>query len=252
MVMEYLRSPPRHRDPENGALAPSGPTDYLLQACDAVAEAHSLGIVHRDLKPANRISPGGATDRPWSRCWTSGFEVPGPDAAWHATRESDVHAGARGLAAVHVSRAGEKREARRSSNGRLVARRHLVRASHRPSALRGETFGENIRRSCRTPPRPAGRSSARFFGARAGRRPRAQKEPEQGVQWRRRASPALRPFAPESARVLADRIGRINRSSVSSIELAQDQERRRSHRSPRHGRHRNGPGLARWARETSF
>jgi serine/threonine-protein kinase len=54
MVMEYLQGSDlsavlrsRHR------LQPLEATDYLLQACEAIAEAHSLGIVHRDLKPAN-------------------------------------------------------------------------------------------------------------------------------------------------------------------------------------------------------
>ena len=34
-------------------LAVEDAADYMLQACEAVAEAHALGIVHRDLKPKN-------------------------------------------------------------------------------------------------------------------------------------------------------------------------------------------------------
>ncbi len=54
MVMEYLEGSDlsavlRSR----GSLTVAEAADYLLQACEAIAEAHSLGIVHRDLKPAN-------------------------------------------------------------------------------------------------------------------------------------------------------------------------------------------------------
>ena len=38
---------------ERGPLGERDAVDFLMQACEAVAEAHSVGIVHRDLKPKN-------------------------------------------------------------------------------------------------------------------------------------------------------------------------------------------------------
>ena len=54
MVMEYLvGSDLAQRLVEHGAMPIEEAIDYLLQACEAIAEAHAAGIVHRDLKPAN-------------------------------------------------------------------------------------------------------------------------------------------------------------------------------------------------------
>jgi serine/threonine protein kinase len=54
LVMEYLDG----QDLEallrkEGPLTVAAAVDALLQACEAIGEAHALGIVHRDLKPAN-------------------------------------------------------------------------------------------------------------------------------------------------------------------------------------------------------
>ncbi len=54
MVMEYLEgSDLSHLVHQRGALAVKDAVEYLLQACEAIAEAHAAGIIHRDLKPAN-------------------------------------------------------------------------------------------------------------------------------------------------------------------------------------------------------
>jgi eukaryotic-like serine/threonine-protein kinase len=54
MVMEYLDGSDLSRVlRKRGALPVEDAVDYLLQACEAIAEAHVAGIVHRDLKPAN-------------------------------------------------------------------------------------------------------------------------------------------------------------------------------------------------------
>jgi serine/threonine-protein kinase len=54
MVMEYLEGGDLADWVQTqGPLAVEQATEFVLQACEAVAEAHGLGIVHRDLKPAN-------------------------------------------------------------------------------------------------------------------------------------------------------------------------------------------------------
>ncbi len=54
MIMEYLVGEDlAHWIARQGAAAPEQAVEFVLQACEALAEAHCLGIVHRDIKPAN-------------------------------------------------------------------------------------------------------------------------------------------------------------------------------------------------------
>jgi serine/threonine-protein kinase len=54
MVMEYLRGQDLAQMlRERGPIPVGEALDYMLQACEALAEAHRAGIIHRDLKPAN-------------------------------------------------------------------------------------------------------------------------------------------------------------------------------------------------------
>ncbi|RYZ09801.1 MAG: serine/threonine protein kinase [Myxococcales bacterium] len=54
LVLEYLEGCDLGGYLERrGALPISEAVDYVLQACEALAEAHAIGIVHRDMKPEN-------------------------------------------------------------------------------------------------------------------------------------------------------------------------------------------------------
>ena len=65
IVMEYLEG----EDLEallnrEGPLTVERAVTYVLQACEALAEAHALGVVHRDVKPANLMLTKGAAGSP--------------------------------------------------------------------------------------------------------------------------------------------------------------------------------------------
>ncbi len=54
MVMEFLDGQDLSNVLEQkGALPVAEVAEYMLQACEAIGEAHRQGIIHRDLKPAN-------------------------------------------------------------------------------------------------------------------------------------------------------------------------------------------------------
>jgi serine/threonine-protein kinase len=54
MVMEFLEGMDLSaRIAAEGRLSVMQTAEFILQACEAIVEAHGMGIVHRDLKPAN-------------------------------------------------------------------------------------------------------------------------------------------------------------------------------------------------------
>ena len=83
MVMEYLAGTDLDALVRaHGRLSISDAVDYVLQACEALAEAHVQGMVHRDLKPANLFISRRADETPLVKVLDFGIsKVTGKDGA---------------------------------------------------------------------------------------------------------------------------------------------------------------------------
>jgi len=67
VVMEYLEGTDLERlllESPDAQLPVRDAVEFVLQACEALAECHAIGIVHRDLKPSNLFCTHGADGLP--------------------------------------------------------------------------------------------------------------------------------------------------------------------------------------------
>jgi len=88
LVMEYLLGSDLDALlTANGPLPVPAAVDYLLQAGEAIGEAHQLGIVHRDLKPANLFLTHRADGSPWVKVLDFGISKLAPRAFAATGRE---------------------------------------------------------------------------------------------------------------------------------------------------------------------
>jgi len=75
-VMELLDGEDLDKILSRGLVAISDAVDWVLQACEAVAEAHAMGIVHRDLKPTNMFLTRRRDGRPVVKVLDFGLAKP--------------------------------------------------------------------------------------------------------------------------------------------------------------------------------
>ena len=83
IVMEYLEGCDLALISEQrGPLDVAEAVEYVLQACEAMAEAHALGIIHRNLKPQNLFVTTRPDGRPLVKVLDFGISksllAPGP------------------------------------------------------------------------------------------------------------------------------------------------------------------------------
>jgi eukaryotic-like serine/threonine-protein kinase len=154
MVMEFLEGKDLGEILETAALPPvEDAVDWVLQACEALAEVHGRGIVHRDLKPANLFLTRGADGLPCVKLIDFGisrFESPLSPKDAHGLTQPDAIMGSPRYMSPEMMESASKADARSDIWGLGTVLYELLTGD---APYDGESFIEIYRKAVDGPPR---------------------------------------------------------------------------------------------------
>ncbi len=211
LVMEYLEGADLGALVKRGQRLPiARAVGYLLQACEAVAEAHAKGIVHRDLKPSNLFLTQTADGTPLVKVLDFGIsksliQQPAGSAA------HDTSTGALVGSPMYMS-PEQIRDARRvdarTDIWALGVILHELLAGKPP--FQAETLAGTLASVAADPPTPLRAARPEVpVGLESAVRRCLQKAPQRRFATVAELSRALEEFAPSDARASVERIERL-------------------------------------------
>ncbi len=219
IVMEYLDGEDLGRViASRGALPCAEAVGFILEASEAVAEAHSVGIVHRDLKPANLFLAKRTNGRPIIKVLDFGLSKIST-ANEQVTSESSILG-----SPLYMS--PEQLLSAHSADGRadiwslgvtlyeLLAARPAFQGARMPELIAAILHGREQTLESLRPDIPA--------GLRAVVHQCLDKDPEKRFANIAHLATALAPFGPPSRQASVDRIshllGKLGTAAVASVE----------------------------------
>jgi serine/threonine-protein kinase len=218
IVMEYLEGTDLAGVLERQRVLPL-PTavDFILQACDAIAEAHALGIVHRDLKPQNLFVTRRHDNTSLVKVLDFGISKSAAGAADFAATKTQAVMGSPAYMSPEQMRSAKNADARSDVWALGIILYQLVLGRVPWDA---ETFTELAIKVAMDPLPPFPNPGPLAPGLEEVLRRCLEKDPNRRYPDVYALALALAPFAPPHAHPLIDRIGRVLRGEAADRHAA--------------------------------
>jgi eukaryotic-like serine/threonine-protein kinase len=218
IVMEYLEGTDLFEILQrDGPLSAGTAADYIIQALDAIAEAHALGIVHRDLKPDNLFVTRRADGSAWVKVLDFGISKAAPGPGNVQLTHTQAVVGTPRYMSPEQMRSTRLADARSDIWSLGVILYELV-SGRVPFA--GEVFSELVLKVAMDPLEPMAAPWPVSGEFEAVVRRCLEKEPAHRFQNVAELAAALAPFAPASAWPIAERIRNLWGHRSHTVALA--------------------------------